>query len=176
MNVVIASGKRPLVEDIQWTTDLGNAFLAQQKDVFDAVQRMRSKAQDKGSLKSSEQMKVQTQTIESKEVIIIEQSNPQVVYVPQYDPVVVYGSSYPAYPYPPIYYPPYYGTGAAIAAGAIGFGLGMMAVMKDSINLIRDHYGEEVDLAHLPPNDPQVYAALQRAEIGRPQSGRVALI
>src|SRR5436305_13041460 len=57
-----------LVEDIQWTTDLGNAFLAQQKDVFDAVQRMRSKAQDKGSLKSSEQMKVQTQTIESKEV------------------------------------------------------------------------------------------------------------
>jgi error-prone DNA polymerase len=43
-------------------------------------------------------------------------------------------------------------------------GLGMMAVMKDSIGLIRDHYGEEVDLAHLPPNDPQVFAALQRAD------------
>src|SRR5712664_1949572 len=43
-------------------------------------------------------------------------------------------------------------------------GLGMMAVIKDSINLIRDHYGEQVDLAHLPPDDPQVYAALQRAD------------
>jgi error-prone DNA polymerase len=43
-------------------------------------------------------------------------------------------------------------------------GLGMMAVMKDSINLIREHYGEEVDLAHLPPGDPKVYSALQRAD------------
>ncbi|HTD45296.1 MAG TPA: error-prone DNA polymerase [Bryobacteraceae bacterium] len=43
-------------------------------------------------------------------------------------------------------------------------GLGMMAVMKDSIGLIRDHYHEEVDLAHLPPNDPQVFAALQKAD------------
>ena len=43
-------------------------------------------------------------------------------------------------------------------------GLGMMAVMKDSISLIREHYGEEVDLAHLPSGDPQVYAALQRAD------------
>ena len=43
-------------------------------------------------------------------------------------------------------------------------GLGMMAVIKDSINLIRDHYGEEVDLAHLPSNDPDVYRALQHAD------------
>jgi len=43
-------------------------------------------------------------------------------------------------------------------------GLGMMAVMKESIGLIHDHYGEEVDLAHLPPDDPQVYAALQKAD------------
>jgi len=43
-------------------------------------------------------------------------------------------------------------------------GLGMMAVIKDSINLIRDHYGEEVDLAHLPPDDPDVYRALQHAD------------
>ena len=43
-------------------------------------------------------------------------------------------------------------------------GLGMMAVMKESIGLIRDHYGEEVDLAHLPPDDPQVYTVLQRAD------------
>jgi error-prone DNA polymerase len=43
-------------------------------------------------------------------------------------------------------------------------GLGMMAVMEDSIKLIRDAYGEEVDLAHLPPGDPAVYAALQNAD------------
>jgi error-prone DNA polymerase len=43
-------------------------------------------------------------------------------------------------------------------------GLGMMAVLKDSIELIRDHYHEEVELAHLPPDDPQVYSALQEAD------------
>src|SRR5579863_7894301 len=49
-----------LAENMKWTTDLGNAFLAQQNDVMDAVQRMRAKANDAGSLKSSEQMKVET--------------------------------------------------------------------------------------------------------------------
>src|SRR5580658_1600825 len=43
-------------------------------------------------------------------------------------------------------------------------GLGMMAVLKDSIELIRNHYGEEVDLAHLPQDDPPVYSALQQAD------------
>jgi len=110
-----------LANDIQWTADLGNAFLAQQGDVMDAVQRMRKKAQDKGNLKSNEQQKVETQVIESKSVIVVEQANPQVVYVPTYDPVVVYGA--PIYPYPPIYYPPagYYAAGMAIS-----FGVGVM--------------------------------------------------
>src|SRR5215467_11113441 len=94
-----------LANDIKWTTDLGNAFLAQQSDVMDAVQRMRKKAQDKGNLKTTEQQKVETKVIESKSVIVIEQASPQVVYVPTYDPVVVYGP--PVYPYPPIYYPYY---------------------------------------------------------------------
>src|SRR5277367_38942 len=100
-----------LADDIGWTTDLGNAFLAQQNDVMDAVQRMRKKAQDKGNLKSNEQQKVETKVVESKSVIVVEQANPQVVYVPSYDPVVVYGP--PVYPYPPIYYPPpgYYAAG-----------------------------------------------------------------
>ena len=43
-------------------------------------------------------------------------------------------------------------------------GLGMMAVLEDSITIIRDAWGEEVDLAHLPPDDPDVYAALQKAD------------
>jgi len=110
-----------LTDDIQWTTDLGNAFLAQQSDVMDAVQRMRKKAQDKGNLKSNEQQKVETKVVENKTVIVVEQANPQVVYVPSYDPVVVYGP--PVYPYPPIYYPPawYYPAGMAIS-----FGVGVM--------------------------------------------------
>jgi hypothetical protein len=110
-----------LADDIGWATDLGNAVLAQQSDVMDAVQRMREKAQDKGNLKSTEEMKVETTTVENKSVIVIEQSNPQIVQVPSYDPVVVYGP--PPYPYPPIAYPPpgYYAAGAAIS-----FGVGMM--------------------------------------------------
>jgi hypothetical protein len=112
-----------LTDDIQWTTDLGNAFLAQQADVMDAVQRMRKKADDKGNLKSSEQMKVDTKVIEGKSTIIIEQANPQVVYVPSYDPMVVYGA--PLYPYPPIYYPPagYYAAGMALSFG-VGVAMG----------------------------------------------------
>ena len=135
-----------LADDLQWTTDLGNAFLAQQSEVMDAVQRMRKKAQEKGNLKSTEQIKVYTKVVESnqaimieqanprvvyvkletkvaesKQVIVIEQANPQVVYVPSYDPVVVYGP--PVYPYPPIYYPPagYYAAGLAVS-----FGVGVM--------------------------------------------------
>ena len=110
-----------LADDLQWTTDLGNAFLAQQSDVMDAVQRMRKKAQEKGNLKSSEQQTVETKVVQNKTVIVIEQANPQVVYVPSYDPVVVYGP--PIYPYPPIYYPPpgYYAAGLAIS-----FGVGVM--------------------------------------------------
>src|SRR6516165_5848799 len=102
-----------LADDIQWTTDLGNAFLAQQSDVMDAVQRMRGKAQSKGNLKSNEQMKVETQTVENKQVIVIEQANPQVITVPSYNPTVVYGA--PPYPYPPVAYPPpgYYAAGMA---------------------------------------------------------------
>lgn len=111
---------KQLAENIKWTTDLGNAFLAQQSDVMDAVQRMRMKAKDAGNLKSTEQQKVETETIENKTVVVIEQAQPQVVYVPSYNPTVVYGP--PVYPYPPIVYPP---AGAVVAGMAISFGVGM---------------------------------------------------
>ena len=91
---------KQMAENIKWTTDLGNAFLAQQSDVMDAAQRMRKKAKDAGNLKSSEQQKVETQVVESKQVIVIQQASPEVVYVPSYNPTVVYGRaglSVPAY-------------------------------------------------------------------------------
>src|SRR5262245_24443648 len=53
-----------LTDDIQWTTDLGNAFLAQQADVMNAVQRMRQKAQANGNLKSTPQQTVETEVVE----------------------------------------------------------------------------------------------------------------
>ena len=72
-----------LAGNIQWTADLGNAFLAQQTDVMDAVQRMRGKAQSKGTFKTSAEQKVSTKTTESgKQVIVVEQANPEVVYLP----------------------------------------------------------------------------------------------
>jgi hypothetical protein len=110
---------KQLSENIKWTTDLGNAFLAQQADVMDAVQRMRVKAQSAGNLKSTEQQTVETKTVETKTVVVIQQANPQVVYVPTYNPVVVYGP--PVYPYPPIVYPP----ASYVAGAAIAFGVGI---------------------------------------------------
>ena len=111
-----------LADDVQWTTDLGNAFLAQQSDVMDAVQRMRQKAQGKGALRSTDQVRVETKVVENKTVIVIEQASPEVVYIPSYDPVYVYGP--PVYPYPAIYYPTY-STGTVVAAAAISFGVGV---------------------------------------------------
>jgi hypothetical protein len=104
-------------EKLDLTQKLGDAFLAQQKEVMDTIQNLRKKAEASGNLKTSEEQKV----IVEKETIIIESANPQVIYVPSYNPTVVYGSWwYPAYPpYP--YYPPGYGTGAAFVTGvAIG--------------------------------------------------------
>ncbi|HMJ87784.1 MAG TPA: DUF3300 domain-containing protein [Vicinamibacterales bacterium] len=109
-----------LADDIQWTTELGNAFLAQEADVMQAVQRMRVKAQSTGQLKSTPEQVVKTEVVESRNYVVIEQANPQVVYVPSYDPVVVYGA--PVYPYPAIYYPP---VGAYAAGAAISFGVGV---------------------------------------------------
>src|ERR1041385_176577 len=61
-----------LSDDVQWTTDLGNAFLAQQSDVMDAIQRMRQKAQGTGALQSNAQQAVETRVVEENTVVVIE--------------------------------------------------------------------------------------------------------
>jgi hypothetical protein len=76
---------------VDWTTKVGRAFAADRSAVFASVQRLRKKAHDAGTLKSSPQQTVETKNTSSGEqVIVIEPSNPQVVYVPQYNPQVVY--------------------------------------------------------------------------------------
>lgn len=94
-----------LNQDVRWTTDLGNAFLAQQGEVMAAVQRMRARAEADGKLESTPQENVTTTTQNGQTAIQIEPPNPQVVYVPVYNPAYVWGP--PAYGYyPPLLYPP----------------------------------------------------------------------
>ena len=90
-------------QDVQWTTALGNAFLAQQSDVMAAVQRMRARAQANGRLSSTAQQTVTTETQGGQAAIDIAPADPQVIYVPEYDPAYVWGPPAWGY-YPPLYY------------------------------------------------------------------------
>ncbi|HSQ80635.1 MAG TPA: DUF3300 domain-containing protein [Casimicrobiaceae bacterium] len=108
-------------EKLEWTQKLGDAFLAQQKDVLATAQSLRAKAAASGNLKDSQQQKVVTEKEGTTTIIKIEPSDPQVVYVPTYNPTVVYGAwPYPAYP-PYYYYPPGY-----IAAPGLAFATGVV--------------------------------------------------
>ena len=79
-----------MCRELGWTTELGQAFVADQAGVLDAVQRLRRQAKDVGNLQSSPQMTVDTQQQGGKEVIVLQPPPSQVVSVPQYDPVAVY--------------------------------------------------------------------------------------
>jgi hypothetical protein len=105
-----------LSSNIRWTTDLGNAFLAQQADVMSAVQRMRAQAKAKGKLNSNAQETVTTETQGDRSAIDIQPANPEVVYVPQYNPEYIWGQPDYGY-YPPLYYPDYYGYGYGFGPG-----------------------------------------------------------
>ena len=111
-------------EKIDWTQKLGDAFLAQQKDVLATAQALRAKAAAQGSLKDTKEQKVTTDTGGGTTIITIEPTNPEVVYVPTYNPTVVYGAwPYPAYP-PYSYYPPGYAYGAAFWSFTAGVVVG----------------------------------------------------
>lgn len=92
-----------LNQDITWTTNLGNAFLANQASVMDAVQQLRGTADASGKLTSTDQEKVVKTSEDGQPVIEIEPASPDVVYVPDYDPAWIWGPG--AYPYPGWYYP-----------------------------------------------------------------------
>lgn len=105
--------------DLDWTAALGEAVVADQGNVLDAIQAFRRKTQAAGNLKTDPKQVV----VVEKEVIKIVPADPQVIYVPQYNPttVVVYGgySTWGYYPSPyPVYYYPY-PPGAAFATGLI---------------------------------------------------------
>ncbi|WP_116295359.1 DUF3300 domain-containing protein [Cupriavidus taiwanensis] len=140
--VAFPQALEPMNDKLDWTQKLGDAFLAQEKEVLAAVQRLRERARQAGNLKSSEQQTVivepapapapgqvpaSSQSLAPPTIVRIEPANPEVIYVPAYNPTVVYGAwSYPAYP--PYYWPPYpaYYPGAALATG-IAWGVGLAA-------------------------------------------------
>ncbi|MFM2149208.1 MAG: hypothetical protein RLZZ187_1514 [Pseudomonadota bacterium] len=127
-------------DQLEWTQQLGDALLAQQEDVLNAVQVLRARAQAAGHLQSGPEQIV---TVTAKEpgasgtttivvpptqVIVIQPAQPNVVAVPVYNPSVVYGGwPYPATP--PVYYPPppAYGLGSALLTG-MAFGAGVALV------------------------------------------------
>jgi hypothetical protein len=108
-------------DQLDWTQKLGDAFLAQQADVFAAVQALRGRAQAAGTLQSNPQQTV----TQDASAIVIQPTQTNTVYVPAYNPTVAYGTwPYPSYP--PAYYPPpagYY-LGSALATG-LAFGAGV---------------------------------------------------
>lgn len=109
---------------LSWTQKLGNAVLAQQKDVMNAIQNLRKKAKAAGHLASTEQQTVTTEGSGNTTTVVIQPTNPQVVYVPTYNPTVIYGSwAYPAYP-PVAYYPPGYVAGTALLSFGVGMAVG----------------------------------------------------
>jgi len=111
-------------QKLDMTQKLGDAFLAQQKEVMAAIQRLRAKADQTGNLKSGKELTVDKKQEGGNTYITIEPTSPDVVYVPAYNPAVVYGTwPYPAYP-PYAYYPPGYVPGAAFWGFAAGVAIG----------------------------------------------------
>jgi len=108
-------------KNLSWTSSLGDAYYNQGQDVMNAIQEMRQRAQQAGTLKSTPQQTVITQD----STIVVEPANPEVVYVPAYDPWVVYGDPIVAwpgwYPYPGIWYDsPFLWFGVGFAIGWFG--------------------------------------------------------
>jgi hypothetical protein len=114
---------RMMSERLEWTQQLGDAFMGQQAELMDAVQRLRVRARAQGTLRTTEQQVVMLEGPPSQPIVVVQPASPQIVYVPMYSPDVVYGPwPYPAYP-PYYYYPPgwpvaaFFTFGAAIVVG-----------------------------------------------------------
>lgn len=114
--VAFPEALRLLANDVRWTADLGNAFLAQQADVMDAVQRMRAQARSNGRLSTTPQQVVTMDAQDGPNVIQILPADPQVIYVPIYSPAYVWGP--PVWgAYPDLWYPAGFGFGFGFGPG-----------------------------------------------------------
>jgi hypothetical protein len=112
---------------LDWTQKLGDAVLAQQAEVMDAIQRLRAKAQATNKLTSTKEQKVTVRPEQNRQIIAIEPTMPNEIYVPYYDPAVVYGG-WPYPDYPPYYFQDYFPNyiGAGLIGAGIAFGAGYL--------------------------------------------------
>ncbi|MEN9588389.1 MAG: hypothetical protein RLZZ481_175 [Pseudomonadota bacterium] len=137
---------------LDWTQKLGDAYLAQPKDLMQAVQALRLKAKQAGNLKTTQQLMVSTDTETN---IIIMPANPQMVYVPTYNPMMVYGAwGYPAYPPYPVYNPAWgfmaFGVGMAVGASLWAephWGSGSITVNNANFNNFNGRYNSVANQA-----------------------------
>jgi hypothetical protein len=117
-----------MCQEMDWTTQLGEAFKTDQKGVMAAVQAKRMQAQQVGNLTSTPQMTVATQTDNGQQYVEIKPADPKVVYVPQYNPVTIYNTPAPAAPATTTTTTTEksgVSTGAAVGIGLLSFGVGM---------------------------------------------------
>lgn len=127
-------------QDLDWTSQLGDAVVNQQQDLMDAIQRFRAQANAAGNLESSEQVTV----VQEQEIITIESTSTEVIYVPDYNPTVVIVQQ--PVPYTYVYsqpYPYYYNPAATFWTGmfvgaAVGYGIGWNGHGNNDININRN--------------------------------------
>src|ERR1044072_5275202 len=124
--VAVPQTLQMMSDKLDWTQQLGDAFLDDQGAVLDAVQQLRKRAEGAGNLKTSPQMKVSNvsrpgPTGQPVERIVVEPVDPGVMYVPVYDPGVAFGA-WPYPDYPPYYWQPYGWVPGTFAYGAVAFG------------------------------------------------------
>ena len=154
-----------MCREMDWTTQLGEAFTADQAGVLDAVQRLRKQAEEAGNLKTSPQMTVDNTTQDGKEVIVLKPAANGEVYVPSYDPVAVYA------PAPTTAAAPAttttttttestgYSTGALITTGLLAFGAGMLVneLFDDDDDYKYKYYYPNYGYGHMPYYPPYAY-------------------
>jgi hypothetical protein len=151
--------------ELGWTTELGQAFVADQTGVLDAVQRLRQQAIDVGNLQSSAQMKVETESQEGKEVVVLKPAQPEVVYVPQYDPVTAYAppatapATAPATTTTVTEEKSGHSTGAMVATGVLAFGAGILVneLFDDDDDNRNDYYYPNYGYGGMPYYPPYPY-------------------
>ena len=116
-------------ESLAWTSELGEAYYNQPADVMNAIQTMRNRALNAGTLKDTPQQKIEIQPAaatkygsgqdsSTQQTVIIQPAQPSTVYVPQYNPATVYGA--------PVQAPPGYTGSQMLATGLLSFGAGML--------------------------------------------------
>ena len=125
-----------MCQDLDWTSELGQAYVNDQAGVLEAAQRLRVQAQDVGNLQTSDQMKVDTVTQDNQQVVTISPPSTQIIYVPQYDPVAVYAPAPATTTTTTVVQADTYSSSDLVVTGLLAFGAGMLVneIFSDNNN------------------------------------------